>query len=103
MKIKSILKILYPNRDFKVQAGQFLEKRLCGDDPSRGLVWTVSGETVEQLVSQKLGFDPFCGFVKIVNGRIGFSCGKPEEIKSLYRQCEQFGIPMSAGLKNSRA
>lgn len=97
-----LLKTLFPSREFKTRDGQLLEKRVCGDDPSRGEVWTVSGETVEQLVAQKLGFDPFVNFVKVESGRVSFSCGKPQEIASLFRKCEAIGLPMSKSLKNAR-
>lgn len=97
-----LLKKLYPSREFKSLAGELCEKRVCGDDPSRGEVWTVCGQSVADLVAMKLGFDPSTRFVTVSpKGRVGFSCGKPEEISALYRACASFGLPMSKGLKNA--
>ena len=50
---------------------------------------------------KRLGFRPEIQFVKLnSNGSIGFTCGKPEEIRSLARAVEREGMKMSVALRN---
>lgn len=49
----------------------------------------------------RLGFQPEVNFVKInANGSIGYTIGKPEEIRSLARAVERAGMKMSVALRN---
>jgi hypothetical protein len=50
-------------------------------------------------VCEKLGIDSTIHFVTWERGRVGFTCGKPEEIRYLQRRCKQFGFKMTKSLK----
>jgi hypothetical protein len=48
---------------------------------------------------KKLGFSADIHFVEITkSGSIGFSMGKPEEIRALARACDREGMTKSRGL-----
>lgn len=52
-----------------------------------------------EAICQTLGFRPDSGFVKITNrGTISFTCGKPDEIRSLLYAVRQSGMKPSAAL-----
>lgn len=55
-----------------------------------------------EAVCKMLGMDSSIHFVKINRGGyIGFSCGKPDEIKLLYSRVISAGFRPSAGLKKT--
>lgn len=57
-------------------------------------------KTKNEAIVRLLGFPPEIGFVEIKSGgAIGFTTGKPEEIRSLGRAVERCGFKMSAGLR----
>lgn len=64
-------------------------------------------ETYRQLdtydgVCYNLGFEAGVNFIKITSaGTISFTCGKPHEIKALYRAVVNNGYVPSAALRNA--
>lgn len=53
-------------------------------------------------VCKELGITAGIQFVKITNvGTIGFTCGKPDEICYLLKQCERMGYKASQKLINT--
>jgi hypothetical protein len=50
-------------------------------------------------VATQLGFDPQIGFVTVERGRIGFSIGKPEEIRALAARATAAGYKITAALR----
>lgn len=52
-------------------------------------------------VAHQLGFDPNIGFVTVERGRIGFSSGKPEEIRVLAARATAAGYRLTAALRRA--
>lgn len=53
-------------------------------------------------VCKQLGFSPEVHFVKLnPGGSIGFTAGKPDEIRSLLAACERHGLRPSRGLRDA--
>lgn len=50
---------------------------------------------------KQLGFDAAMKFVEIKRGKIGFTCGKPEEIRALRRAAIDAGFAITKGLKEA--
>lgn len=50
-------------------------------------------------VATQLGFDPQIGFVTVERGRVGFSTGKPEEIRALAARATAAGYKLTAALR----
>ncbi len=51
----------------------------------------------------ELGFIPEVRFVKVsTRGHVGFTCGKPDEIRALRQRVRMCGYPMTRGLKTMR-
>lgn len=94
-----LLKILFPDRKLRVQKNEVHELRShCDFSTDR---WFLLGQSPRDMVAEALGFDPSVGFVTLVQSRpvsVGFSAGKPEEIRLLKSRCESKGVPMSAAL-----
>ena len=52
-------------------------------------------------VASQLGFDPEIGFVTVERGRIGFSIGKPQEIRALAARATAAGYKLTAALRRA--
>ena len=52
-------------------------------------------------ICDRLGYDPNTGFVTLERGRIGFSFGKPGEIRALARLATEAGYALTAGLRRA--
>jgi hypothetical protein len=50
------------------------------------------------VICHALGFDPASEFVAVRNGRIGFTAGKPEEVKTLLHNVKCCGFVPTPGL-----
>jgi len=48
-----------------------------------------------------LGYDAAIGFVTLERGRVGFSFGKPGEIRALARRATEAGYALTAGLRRA--
>lgn len=54
-----------------------------------------------EKICRELGFLPEVNFIEIKNGYIGFTCGKPHEIKALYKAVTEAGYAPSKGLRET--
>jgi hypothetical protein len=53
-------------------------------------------------IASALGFDPEMGFVTLSqSGCVGFTCGKPEEIRELRSAAKIAGYKITRSLKNA--
>ena len=52
-------------------------------------------------VASQLGLDPEIGFVTVERGRIGFSIGKPQEIRALAARATAAGYKLTAALRRA--
>lgn len=55
----------------------------------------------EATVAIKLGFRPEVRFVTFKAGRVGFTCGKPDEVRALRSACIDHGMKMTRGLQDA--
>jgi hypothetical protein len=52
----------------------------------------------------RLGFDPDVKFVEILpDGTIGYTCGKPDEVRALLAACKRTGLKASKALRRAAA
>lgn len=51
-----------------------------------------------QTVCDTLGYAAEVGFVTVERGRVGFSAGRPEEIRTLARRAREAGYRITAAL-----
>lgn len=82
-------------------------QRYCGTsceqyDDGEPCTWEAKEEdamTKYESMCQKLGYRPEVGFVKLTSrGTIGFTLGKPEEIRTLYHRVLDAGMRPSKNL-----
>lgn len=52
-------------------------------------------------ICDRLGYDAAIGFVTIERGRVGFSFGKPGEIRALAHRATEAGYALTAGLRRA--
>ena len=69
--------------------------RIEGGWMDRGRVAALEG------ICDRLGYDAAVGFVTIERGRVGFSSGKPGEIRALARLATEAGYALTAGLRRA--
>ena len=50
-------------------------------------------------IAEKLGFNPNVNFVTYSAGRVGFSAGKPEEVRALLAAVKAAGMRPTRGLR----